>query len=152
MYDLLTELFPLNRSITGDGVRKTLSRIAKEIPLVETSVKSGAKVFDWTVPLEWNVKSARIYDSDGSVIVDFDHNNLLLMSYSIAVDEVMPLEQLLEHIITDRTRPDSIPYSTSYYKDAWAFCLPFSFVEKLSKGDYRVVIDSTKEQGALVCN
>ena len=150
MHDLLTELFPYNRSITGDGVRKTLSRIGQEIPLVETRVKSGTEVFDWTVPLEWNVKSAKIYGPDGSKIVDFEENNLLLMSYSVAVDEVMSLEQLKEHIITDKTRPDSIPYSTSYYKDAWAFCLPFSFVEKLLEGEYRVVIDSTKDQGELI--
>tara|TARA_B110000008_G_C16928370_1_gene547695 strand:- start:353 stop:1645 length:1293 start_codon:yes stop_codon:yes gene_type:complete len=150
MYSLLTELFPYNRSLTGDGVRKTLSRIAQEIPLIKTSVKSGTEVFDWVVPPEWNVTSAQIYDPDGTKIVDFKDNNLFLMSYSVSVNKVMSLEKLLEHIITDQTRPDTIPYSTSYYKDAWAFCLPFNMLKKFADGDYRVIIESTKMPGELI--
>jgi aminopeptidase-like protein len=150
MYKLLKDLFPYNRSITGDGVRKTIDRISKDIPLEVTKFKSGSNVFDWTVPNEWNVTSAKIYDPNGHVIVDFDKNNLFLMSYSVPIDTVLTLKQLLDHVITDKTRPNWIPYSTSYYNDNWAFCLPYSFVKSMTKGNYRVVINSTKKPGELI--
>jgi len=150
MYSLLTELFPYNRSITGDGVRKTLAKISKEIPIKSMSVPSGLKVFDWTVPNEWNVTSAKIYDSSGAVILDLIDNNLSLMSYSIAVNKTLTLEELKEHIITDRSRPNSIPYSTSYYKSAWAFCMPFNVVEQMPEDNYHVEIKSTTEPGELL--
>ena len=149
MYKLLSDLFPFNRSITGEGVRQTINRISAEIPLKVSTFESGLNVFDWTVPHEWNVKSAKIYDPDDRVVVDFETNNLYLMSYSIAIDTVLSLDQLLKHIVTDATRPDWIPYSTSYYNDHWAFCLPYNFVKKMLKGEYRVVIDSTKQPGSL---
>jgi aminopeptidase-like protein len=149
MYKLLTELFPYNRSITGDGVRKTIERISLEIPIKETHIKSGTNVFDWTVPDEWNVYSAKIYDPNGVLIVDFENNNLFLMSYSIPVNDTLSLKELKEHIITDQTRPDWVPYSTSYYKDEWAFCLPFNFVKEMIDGDYVVEINSTKKFGEL---
>jgi len=150
MYKLLQELFPYNRSITGNGVRKTIERISIEIPLKTTRIASGTQVFDWTVPSEWNVKSAKIYDPDGNVIVDFSENNLYLMSYSVPTNIVLTLEQLKKHIITDKSRPDWVPYSTSYYKDNWAFCLPYNFVKNMVEGDYQVVIESIKEPGELV--
>lgn len=150
MYKLLKELFKFNRSITGLGVRQTLDRISQEIPIQITSIKSGTKVFDWTVPDEWNVESAKIYDPEGKVIVDFDHNNLYLMSYSLPVDRVLTLSELKEHLITDKTRPDWIPYATSYYKDDWAFCLPYNFISKMVDGNYRVKICSKKEPGELI--
>jgi aminopeptidase-like protein len=150
MYKLLTEMFSYNRSITGDGVRKTLKRILDEIPIKLTSVKSGTKVFDWVVPDEWNVYSAKIYDSSGELIVDFDENNLHLMSYSVPIDTVLTLQQLKRHIITDKSRPDWIPYSTSYYKDGWAFCLPYNFVKEMVDDNYKVEIDSIKEPGELI--
>ncbi len=150
MYSLLEELFPYNRSITGDGVRKTLDRISLEIPLKQTSVKSGSQVFDRTVPDEWNVKSAKIYAPDGSILVDFAKNNLYLMSYSVPVNKTMSLNELKEHIITDKSRPDSVPYSTSYYNLNWAFCLEYSFVEKMSEGNYHVEIDSSLKPGELI--
>ena len=150
MYELLTELFPYNRSITGDGVRKTLERISVDIPIKKTHIKSGTEVFDWVVPDEWNVTSAKIYDPKGKLIVDFADNNLVLMSYSVAVDETMHLQELKKHIITDPTRPDWIPYSTSYYKNNWAFCLPFNYVKKMVDGDYKVEINSTKKPGELI--
>jgi len=150
MYSLLKEMFPYNRSITGDGVRKTLNRISKEIPLSQHSFKSGESVFDWTVPNEWNVNKAKIYCPDGSVLVDFLDNNLSLMSYSTPVNKTLSLEELKKHIITDSTRPDSIPYSTSYYNENWAFCLPFNMVEAMMPGNYRVEIDSQLEPGELI--
>jgi aminopeptidase-like protein len=150
MYKLLSDLFPYNRSITGDGVRNTIERISREIPLEVSVFKSGLNVFDWTVPDEWNVTSARIYDPSGQLIVDFDNNNLYLMSYSIAIDAVLTLRQLLDHVVTDETRPDWVPYSTSYYNDNWAFCLPYNFVKTMVEGDYRVVINSTKKPGELI--
>ena len=150
MYRLLSDLFPFNRSLTGDGVRQTIDRISAEIPLKVSAFESGLNVFDWTVPNEWNVASAKIYGPDGRVVADFDTNNLHLMSYSIPVDTVLSLEQLLKHIVTDKARPDWIPYSTSYYNDNWAFCLAYNVVEKLEDGEYRVVIDSNKKSGQLI--
>ena len=150
MYKLLCDLFPYNRSITGDGVRETIKRISTEIPIEVSKFKSGTTVFDWTVTDEWNVKSAKIYDPSGKVIVDFDDNNLYLMSYSSSVDLIMPLNKLLEHIVTDESRPDWIPYSTSYYNDNWAFCLPYNFVNAMIDGDYRIVINSSKKSGELI--
>jgi aminopeptidase-like protein len=150
MYKLLTEMFSYNRSITGDGVRKTLKRILDEIPIKLTSVKSGTKVFDWVVPDEWNIESAKIYDPRGELIIDFGENNLYLMSYSVPIDTVLTLQQLKIHIITDKSRPDWIPYSTSYYKDEWAFCLPYNFVKKMIEGEYKIVICSKKKPGELI--
>ena len=150
MYSLLKEMFPYNRSITGDGVRNTLDRISKEIALTNHSLKSGEKVFDWTVPNEWNVKAAQIINPDGSVLVDFLDNNLFLMSYSTPINQTMTLEDLKCHIISDESRPDSIPYSTSYYNEEWAFCLPYNLVTKMLPGDYRVIIDSELKKGELI--
>jgi len=150
MFELLSEMFPYNRSITGDGVRKTLKKISDEIPITLTSVKSSTKVFDWEVPDEWNVESAKIYDPSGQLIVDFDENNLHLMSYSEPIDTVLSLSELKRHIITDKSRPDWIPYSTSYYKDDWAFCLPYNFVKNMINGEYKIIICSKKEPGELI--
>jgi aminopeptidase-like protein len=150
MYKLLQDLFFYNRSITGDGVRKTVDRISKEIPLKVSKIKSGSSAFDWTVPDEWNVASAKIYAPNGDLIVDFDENNLFLMSYSVPVDTILTLKQLKKHIVTDKTRPEWVPYSTSYYNENWAFCLPYNFVKGMKEGNYKVVIDSEKKQGELI--
>ena len=150
MHGLLSELFPINRSITGQGVRDTIAIISREISIKQTKVKSGSRVFDWTVPNEWNVTSAKIYDSSGKLIVDFSDNNLFLMSYSVSADCTMSLSELKKHIITDQTRPDWVPYSTSYYKDSWAFCLPYNFIRNLKDDNYSVKIDATKEPGELI--
>jgi aminopeptidase-like protein len=150
MYKLLSDLFPYNRSITGKGVRETIDRISREIPLKVSRFKSGLSVFDWTIPDEWNVASAKIFAPNGDLIVDFDENNLFLMSYSVPVDTTLTLQQLLEHVITDKTRPEWIPYSTSYYDEHWAFCLPYNFVKNMVEGSYKVVIDSIKEPGELI--
>ncbi len=150
MYSLLSELFPYNRSITGDGVRQTLNRISKEIPIKISSVKSGTKVYDWTVPNEWNVKGAKITGPDGIEYANFDENNLHLMSYSIPVKKVLSLEELKKKIITDESRPNTIPYSTSYYKPNWAFCMKHNDVMKMPEGNYEVQIDTTIEPGELI--
>ena len=146
MIRLLKDLFPINRSITGDGVRETLEIISKEIPIKKNSIKSGTKVFDWVVPNEWNVTAAKIYDPNGSLIVDIKDNNLFLMSYSVAFKGDLTLEDLKKHIITDKSRPDWVPYSTSYYKDEWAFCLSYNFVKGMKEGVYKVEIDSEKKK------
>jgi aminopeptidase-like protein len=143
-------LFPLNRSITGNGVRQTLDRISEEVPLLLTSVKSGTNVFDWTVPDEWNVISAKIYSPNGDLIVDFDKNNLFLMGYSDSINTKLTLEELKAHIITDKMKPDWIPYSTSYYNSGWKFCLPYNFVKKMKEGEYKVIIESIKKPGELI--
>lgn len=150
MIRLLKDLFPINRSITGDGVRETLEIISKEIPIKKNSIKSGTKVFDWVVPNEWNVTAAKIYDPNGSLIVDIKDNNLFLMSYSVAFKGDLTLEDLKKHIITDKSRPDWVPYSTSYYKDEWAFCLSYNFVKGMKEGVYKVEIDSEKKNGELI--
>ncbi len=150
MYDLMRKLFPINRSITGDGVRETLNLINQEIPINKTSIKSGELVFDWTVPDEWNATSAKIFDDNNEVIIDFKDNNLFLMSYSIPFSGVMSLEDLKRHIVTNPEKPDWIPYSTSYYRDNWAFCLPFNYVKNMKSGNYRVEIETTKKPGELI--
>jgi len=149
MHKLLSELFPINRSITGKGVRDTLSIISREIPIKTTKIKSKSKVFDWTIPDEWNVTEAKICTSSGEVVVDFLDNNLYLMSYSTSVDSSMSLSDLKKHIITDKSRPNWVPYSTSYYEDNWAFCLPYNFVKKLNDDNYQVKIEATKKSGHL---
>ena len=149
MHALLSELFPFNRSITGEGVKKTIARISKEIPLVTHSIASGTSVFGWTVPKEWNVSSAKLFDPNGNIIADYDDNNLFLMSYSQPVSKTLTLSELLEHIISDPTRPNSIPYSTSYYSEGWSFCLPYNIVKNLIPGNYRVEIDSSFTDGEL---
>ena len=150
MFELLSDMFAFNRSITGDGVRKTLSRIADEIPIKYTTLKSSQRVFDWTVPDEWNVTSAKIFDPNGEVIVDFEKNNLYLMSYSIPINKVLTLGELKKHIITDESKPDWIPYATSYYTEDWAFCLPYNFVKNMTEGKYRIEICSVKDSGELI--
>lgn len=150
MFSFLVKLFPYNRSITGNGVRQTLDAILKEIPIKKTSMQSDTKVFDWTIPEEWNVEVAQIYDPDGNLLVDFKDNNLFLMGYSTAFKGELTLNELKKHIITDEKKPDWIPYSTSYYKDFWAFCLPYNFVKNMKKGLYKVEINSNKKNGELV--
>ena len=121
-----------------------------EITLQWTHIESGTVVFDWIVPNEWNVNSAKIYSPNGDILVDFDNNNLFLMGYSIATKKTLSLQELKEHIITDQKRPEWIPYSTSYYQNNWAFCMPYNMLKELVDGDYRVEIDSTKEPGELI--
>jgi aminopeptidase-like protein len=143
------ELYPICRSITGEGVRETLRRLAALIPLEIHEVPSGTPVFDWTVPKEWNIRDAFIADARGERVVDFRRHNLHVVGYSRPVDARMSLAELRPHLHSDPDHPDWIPYRTSYYADTWGFCLPHRQLEALPDGDYRVVVDATLADGSL---
>ncbi|MGZ0087101.1 DUF2172 domain-containing protein [Caldibacillus thermoamylovorans] len=118
---LFDELFPITRSITGEGVRKTISILKKYIPLEMFSVKTGTKVFDWEIPKEWMIKEAWIKDEEGNEIVNMKNHNLHVVNYSIPVNKKMSLEELKPFIHTIPRLPEAIPYVTSYYKERWGF-------------------------------
>lgn len=149
MYDLMAKLFPICRSITGDGVRHTLKIINEHIDLTLHEVKTGTKAFDWVVPKEWNIYDAYIMDESGNKIVDFADNNLHVVGYSTPVDQWMDLEELYGHLHTREDMPEAIPYVTSYYKEYWGFCLSQKQKERLAPGRYRVFIDSELKDGHL---
>lgn len=149
MYQLAADLFPICRSITGNGVRETLRRMQTEVPLEMVEVASGEKVFDWEIPLEWNIDGAYIEDPDGERVIDFADNNLHVVSYSTPFDESVDLDDLKNRLFTDPRNPDWIPYRTSYYKEDWGFCLTKSAQESMKPGIYRVRIDSRLEKGSL---
>jgi aminopeptidase-like protein len=149
MLGLIAELYPICRSITGDGVRKTLGRIGAEIPLSIEEVPSGTRVFDWTVPREWNIQDAFIKDLSGERVVDFNRSNLHVMGYSAPVDRRIGREELDEHLFSLPDHPDWIPYRTSYYDEAWGFCVSQRQREAMRDAEYDVVIDSTLADGAL---
>lgn len=150
MYELASELFPINRSLTGPGVVKTLAILQREIPELQIhAVESGTHCFDWTVPLEWHAREAYILDPDGNKILDFKENNLHLLGFSHAVDVELPLEELKQHLYSLEKQPDAIPYLTSYYKEAWGFCLSHNQLTSLRPGNYRAVIDATKKAGVM---
>ena len=149
LYALASDLFPINRSLTGEGVRKTLTRIAREIPLSIHEVPTGTSVLDWDVPREWNVRSARIEDLKGRILVDFSACNLHLVSYSGPVDRIVSRDELSNHIHTLPEQPDLIPYRTGYYADSWGFCLAHAQWQSMQDPAYRVVIESTLEAGSL---
>ncbi len=149
MHSFAAELYPLCRSITGDGVRFSLQRIAQDIPLAVSEVTSGSDVFDWTVPDEWNVRTAWIKDSSGREVVNFLNHNLHLVGYSQSVHQTMGLAEMKNHLFSLPDQPDLIPYRTSYYKKTWGFCLPHSQLVGLQEGDYEVFIDSQLVKGSL---
>ncbi|MBV7264994.1 DUF4910 domain-containing protein [Erythrobacter ani] len=149
-YELAKELWPIPRSLTGPGVRQTLERLRRELPLLNIkSVPTGYQAFDWTVPDEWCAKSAFIETPGGKRIADFSENNLHLMGYSEPVDATLDLDELQEHLYSLPDEPDAIPYVTSYYRRRWGFCLTDKARKALSNGKYRVHIDSTLEPGHL---
>jgi aminopeptidase-like protein len=150
MYSLLSELFPICRSITGDGVRETLVLLKnhlKDLKIYE--VASGTKCFDWEVPDEWNIQEAYIIAPDGTKLADFSVNNLHVMSYSIPVDKSIELEELQKHLYSLPDQPNAIPYVTSYYDRKWGFCLDHNTRESLKPGRYHVFINSKIEPGSL---
>ncbi|MEM7429676.1 MAG: DUF4910 domain-containing protein [Pseudomonadota bacterium] len=151
MHALAAELFPLPRSITGNGVRQTLARLAEDLPDLEVEeVPSGTRCFDWTVPPEWNVSEAHLTAPDGRRIADFAECNLHLLGYSEPVTTSLGLEELQAHLYSRPDRPGAIPYVTSYYKRNWGFCLTDNQRAALQPGQYDVVIDSTlDENGSL---
>lgn len=149
MYALVAELYPICRSITGDGVRATLQEIGKHIPLEMHEVQSGVPALDWTVPKEWNIKDAYIKNERGERIVDFQKCNLHVLGYSVPVHKNLSLSELKPHLITLPEQPDWIPYRTSYYKETWGFCLSHNQMMALEEGTYEVCIDSSLSDGYL---
>lgn len=149
MYSLIEELFPICRSITGNGVRKTLRRLQRIVPLTIHEVPSGTQVFDWTVPKEWNINDAYVKNTKGEKIIDFQKSNLHVLNYSTPVEKVVSLGELKEHLFTITDHPEWIPYKTSYYKENWGFCLNHKQFLELQDGEYQVFIDSTLENGSL---
>ena len=123
MYDLVHQLYPTCRSITGNGVRATLARLGELIPLVVHEIPSGTAAFDWKVPKEWNIRDAYIKDASGRRVVDFRASNLHVVNYSVPVRQEMTLEELRPRSFTLPDHPDWIPYRTSYYREDWGFCL-----------------------------
>jgi aminopeptidase-like protein len=147
--DFISEAYPICRSITGDGVRRTLAMIRERIPLEIREVPTGTQVFDWTVPKEWNIRDAWIKDPSGRKVVDFQDCNLHVLNYSVPIHERLPLAELKRHLFTLPDKPDLIPYRTSYYKEAWGFCLRHRTLQELPDGEYEVLIDSTLADGSL---
>jgi len=149
IFSFAARIFPICRSITGDGVRQTLREIGSHLALKVHEVPTGTEVFDWTIPREWNIREAYIKNSAGDKIVDFAQCNLHVMSYSVPVRQRVSLAELKEHIYTLPELPDLIPYRTSYYADDWAFCIAHRQLHGLSEQAYEVVIDSSLESGFL---
>ena len=149
MVEFIEELFPICRSITGEGNRETLRRIGKRVSMDVHEVPTGTHVFDWTVPNEWNIRDAYIADQHGRRVVDFREHNLHVVGYSVPVDTRMMLSELKEHVHTLPDQPDVIPYRTSYYTEAWGFCVQDERLQQLTDGEYDVRIDSSLEPGSL---
>lgn len=150
MHALMGRLWPICRSLSGQGVRDSLAILAQEIPgLRQLQVSSGEKCLDWLVPDEWNIRDAYIVAPDGRRLCEFKHNNLHVMGYSLPVDEDLDLEDLQAHLYSLPEQPTAIPYVTSYYKKRWGFCLSHEQRESLASGRYRAVIDSTLAPGRL---
>src|SRR5215472_5269919 len=149
LHRLAAKLFPICRSITGEGLRQSLSLIQQRIPLQTTEVPTGTQVFDWTVPKEWNIRDAFVKGPRSKRVVDFKKNNLHVMSYSVPVRATMTLEELKAHLFSLPDKPDWIPYRTSYYKEDWGFCLSHKQMLELEDGEYEVCIDSSLKDGHL---
>ena len=149
LYALVERLYPICRSITGDGLRQTLRLIAEQLPIEMVEVPSGTPVLDWTVPPEWNVRDAYVADATGRRVIDFRAQSLHLVNYSTPIAAPMPLAELRPHLHTLPDRPDWIPYRTSYYAESWGFCLSQRQLEAMPDGEYEVRIDSTLAPGHL---
>ena len=149
MYQFISELYPICRSITGNGFRETIQRIKNYIPLTIHEVPTGTQVFDWTVPKEWNIKDAYVKNLKGEKVIDFNKSNLHVVNYSVPVNQKMHLKDLKEHLFTLPDYPEWIPYRTSYYKESWGFCLSHKQFLELQDEEYEVCIDSSLEDGHL---
>ena len=149
LFAMVAELYPICRSITGDGVRATLGVVGRQLDLEVHEVPTGTEVLDWTVPREWNVRDAWVAGPDGKRVIDFADSNLHLMSYSVPVRATMALEELREHLYTLPDQPEWVPYRTSYYAERWGFCASQRLVDGLPEGDYQVCVDTTLADGHL---
>lgn len=150
MHDLCKELFPICRSITGDGFRQSLAILQEHLPDLNVfEVATGTACFDWTIPKEWNISDAYIIAPNGNKICDFKQSNLHVMGYSTPVNKTISLAELQEHLYSLPEQPDAIPYITSYYKERWGFCITHGQRLELTEGEYQVVIDSRLEEGFL---
>jgi aminopeptidase-like protein len=150
LHKLVAELYPICRSITGAGVRRTLEIVDREIGGLEVSeVPTGTQVLDWTVPREWNARDAWVANAAGERVIDFQASNLHLVSYSVPVRATMSLAELKEHLFVLPDQPDLVPYRTSYYAERWGFCASQRLVDSLPEGDYEVCVDSTLADGHL---
>ncbi|KAF3467943.1 DUF4910 domain-containing protein [Streptomyces sp. Tu 3180] len=149
MHALVERLYPLCRSITGDGVRATLEIVGEYVPLRVHEVPTGTQVLDWTVPQEWNIRDAYIADAAGRRVVDFAASSLHVLGYSVPVSATMPLAELRGHLHTLPEHPSWVPYRTSYYKPEWGFCLAQETLDAMPDGEYEVRIDSTLADGHL---
>jgi aminopeptidase-like protein len=149
LHALVERLYPICRSITGDGVRQTLDIIGEHITLERHEVPTGTAVLDWTIPQEWNIRDAYVAAPSGERVIDFQESNLHVVGYSVPVRQRMPLSELREHLHTLPDQPSWVPYRTSYYAPAWGFCLAQEKLDALPDGEYDVVIDSTLADGSL---
>jgi aminopeptidase-like protein len=149
LHDLIARLYPICRSISGDGVRQTFELLRPILDLDVTEVPTSTQVFDWAVPREWNIRDAWIAGPDGRRVVDFADSNLHVLGYSVPIRARMSLEELRHHVFTHPTEPDWIPFRTSYYNENWGFCMQRSRLESLPGGEYEVCIDSTLADGAV---
>ena len=149
MHAFAAALQPIPRSLTGNGVRATLAAIGERIPLVVHEVPTGAPVLDWTIPREWNLRSAWIKGPSGETVVDAVDSPLHVVGYSVPVRVLLPLAELQEHLYSLPEYPDRVPYRTSYWRETWGFCLPHQRRAALPEGEYEVLIDATLADGAL---
>ena len=150
MYGLAQELWPLHRSITGDGVRQTLALLHKEMPQMTIhEVPTGTQAFDWTIPQEWIIRVAKLIGPDGRVVVDVDDSNLHVVGYSIGTDQYLTLDELMPHLHSIPEQPDAIPFMTSYYNPTWGFCLTEDQKASLKPGTYHAIIDAEHVEGSL---
>jgi aminopeptidase-like protein len=149
LFAFAARIFPICRSITGDGVRQTLREVGAHIALDIHEVPTGTAVFDWTIPREWNIRDAYIKNEQGEKVVDFGRSNLHVMSYSVPVQQRLSLGELKQHLYSLPDQPDLIPYRTSYYSENWAFCISHRQLEALRDETYEVVIDSSLADGHL---
>lgn len=148
-FRLPEELFPLCRSLTGDGVRQTLKILQRSLPLEIHEVPSGAAAYDWNVPHEWNVRDAYVRDLRGQRVIDFRASNLQLVGYSIPFRGIVTKEELLAHLYSDPAHPDRVPYRHTYSKKSWGFCVAYYLLQSLSDEQYEVCIDTSMEPGPL---
>jgi aminopeptidase-like protein len=149
MVELMRELFPLPRSLTGQGVRDTLAILAREIPLEVVETPTGTPVFDWVVPREWTLRAAWIEGPGGERVLDAASSSLRVLGYSTPVDATVELDELRRHVFTHAEDPELVPYRTSYWKEQWGLCMSRRELDALPPGPYHVVIDSTLADGSL---